>query len=83
MPTMPQVVGLEFGPAQTSLQSAGVLNPAAVGYFGTWPITPLWQKSASAPNTVLSQSIAQGTTVPVNAPVALGVSQPPVAVVYP
>lgn len=36
---MPQVAGLLLEEAQASLEAAAVLNPSALGYFGTWPIT--------------------------------------------
>lgn len=83
MPTMPLVVGQELDSAQATLQAAGVLVPANVGYFGTWPITANWQKSVLPPSTVLSQSIAQGAAVTANAPITLGVSQLPIGVVFP
>lgn len=80
---MPNVVGLEFPAAQLALQAAGVLVPSSIGYFGTYPVSALWQKSASPPSTVLAQSIASGNTVSANAPVTLSLSQYPIAVVYP
>jgi beta-lactam-binding protein with PASTA domain len=83
MPTMPQVVGLEYGTAQASLQAAGVLVPANLGYFGTFPITAKWQKSALPPLTVLTQSVAQGAVVAANTAITLGISQPPMGVVFP
>lgn len=83
MPSMPNVVGLELYTAQANLQVAGVLVPADIGYFGTWPITALWQKSTQPKFTVLSQSVAQGATVLENAPLTLGVAQPRTSVAYP
>lgn len=83
MPTMPNVVGLEYAAAQLALQTAGVLNPNSLGYFSPFPITAKWQRSASPPSTVLSQSIASGNSVAVNAPITLGVAQFPLGVVFP
>ena len=83
MPTMPNVVGLEYATAQAALQKAGVYVPSSIGYFGTFPITALWQKSAQPPLTVLTQSPAANATVAVNAPVTLGVSQFKVGVAFP
>lgn len=83
MPTMPNVVGLEYSAAQLALQNAGVYVPSTVGYFGTFPITAAWQKSAQPPSTVLSQSVASGVMLAANAPIRLGISQPPMGVVFP
>lgn len=83
MPTMPNVVGQELYTAQASLQTAGVLVPTSIGYFGTWPITALWQLSTQPIFTVLTQSVAQGATILANAPVSLGVAQPKIAVAFP
>lgn len=83
MPSMPNVVGLQLGTAQATLQSAGVLVPSAIGYFGTWPITVKWQKSSYPLLTVLSQSVNSGNTVAANAPLSLGVAQVAVSVAYP
>lgn len=83
MPIMPNVVGLPFYTAQASLQAAGVLVPGSVGYFGTWPITPIWRQSSTPIYQVLSQSINAGNTVAANVPITLGVSEPKVAVIFP
>lgn len=83
MPTMPNVAGIGLYAAQASLQSAGVLNPDTLGYYGIWPINVQWQRSASTPGTVLSQSPAQGTPIAVNSTVTLGVAEFPTGVVYP
>jgi hypothetical protein len=39
---MPNIVGLELPAAQLALQTAGVLVPASLGYFGAWPIGVSW-----------------------------------------
>ena len=83
MPVMPNIVGLEYAAAQLALQQAGVLVPAAIGYFSTFPITAVWQKSAQPPSTVVSQSVSQGSQIAANAPITLGLSQFPVGVVFP
>lgn len=57
MPTMPNLLGLEICEAEASLQSAGVLNPNAIGYFGTWPITVLWQAVRLAALILTADSI--------------------------
>lgn len=82
MPTMPNVVGLGLSDAQASLQTAGVLVPSSIGYFGTWPITVVW-KTASPFDVVTAQSPASSTTVTANSAVTLTVSNPTLAVVYP
>lgn len=48
MPTMPTVVGLDLQQAEQTLETAGVLSPAALGYFGSWPITVRWVSRALA-----------------------------------
>ncbi len=80
---MPNLVGLEYPAAQVALQNSGVLVPAALGYFGVWPITVLWQASKAVPSTVLSQSVAVGVTVAANAALKLGLAQFPMAVASP
>jgi len=46
---MPNVVGLELQAAEKALQSAGVLVPSTLGYFGQWPITAKWVSAYTAP----------------------------------
>lgn len=83
MPTMPNVLGLELRAAELSLQQAGVLNLASLGYFGTWPITAKWVKSASPPSTVTAQSPSSGSQIAANAAVTLTMAEFPTGVVYP
>jgi beta-lactam-binding protein with PASTA domain len=80
---MPNVVGLGFQSAQSSLEAAGVLVLDSIGYFGIYPVSALWQRSNQPPFTVLSQSINSGNTILANTPIVLGVSEPPVGVVNP
>lgn len=83
MPTMPNLIGQELSETQLTLQSAGVLNPNSIGYFGIWPITVTWKSSASAKGTVTAQSPGSGATVAVNPTIALTVSSLPIASIYP
>ena len=83
MPTMPNVAGTLLPAAQASLQSAGVLNPNTLGYFGTWPITVKWQPTGGRPGVVTGQTPAQGTTVAANSAVSLNVVEYPTGVAYP
>lgn len=83
MPTMPNLVGLGIPAAQAALQSAGVLVPASIGYFDTWPISVRWSPSANTPGTVTAQSPSNGATVAANAAVALTASEYRLGVVYP
>lgn len=83
MPTMPNLIGLALSGTQAVLQSSGVLNPNAIGYFGTWPITVTWKQSAALKGTVTTQSPASGATVAVNPAIALTVSDLPIGTVYP
>jgi beta-lactam-binding protein with PASTA domain len=83
MPTMPNLVGAELSATQAALQSAGVLNPNSLGYFGTWPITVKWQTSAAPKGTVTAQSPSSGANVGVNPAINLMVSSFPMASAYP
>lgn len=83
MPTMPNVVGLELTEAETSLESAGVLNVAALGYFGAWPITVDWINSQQAPYTITGQTPAANSSVNANSAVTLTAVIVPIGVVYP
>lgn len=81
---MPNVVGLCYEDATTSLINAGVLVPGSIGYFGTWPITITWNKSTAQPvDFVLTQSPAANASVTANSAVTLSVSAPPMSVAYP
>jgi beta-lactam-binding protein with PASTA domain len=82
-PTMPFLVGLELYEAIEVLQAVGIYVPSKIGYFGTFPISVIWQKSTQFPGTVLAQSIPFGQTVTVNFPITLTVSEYPVAVAFP
>jgi len=82
MATKPNVVGLVLADAQTSLQTAGVLVPSSIGYFGTWPITIHW-KTNSPFDVVTAQSPASSTTVTANSAVTRTVNNPKLGVVYP
>lgn len=79
---MPNIVGMELEQAQGTLQSSGVINPNAIGYFGAWPITVQWENGAGK-GIVLSQNPASGTPVAANAPITLTCSSFPIGVVYP
>ena len=83
MPTMPNVVGQELETAQNTLQTAGVLNPLSIGYFGAWPITVTWQTHPPLWGQVLAQSPESGATVIVNQAIALTCASYPMGVVYP
>lgn len=80
---MPNLIGMELSATQAALQDTGVLNLNSIGYFGTWPITVTWQASGANKGTVTAQSPSSGSTVTVNPPVTLTVSDFPVGSVYP
>jgi beta-lactam-binding protein with PASTA domain len=69
--------------AELVLQQSGAINPNALGYFSAYPITFVWVPSSQPPATVLSQIPAQGTTVKVNSPITLTISEFPMAVISP
>lgn len=80
---MPTLVGLEYAAAQLALQVAGIFVPASLGYFGTFPISIRWQRSAMPPSTVLGQAPTAGNYVAPNDPVVLTCAEFPVSVAFP
>ncbi len=79
---MPNVIGQELIPAQNAIQAAGILVPPLLVNIG-WPITILWQKSASAPGIVLAQNPIAGVTVAINGAMSLTCSEYPLGVASP
>jgi beta-lactam-binding protein with PASTA domain len=79
MPTMPNVVGVEYQDALTAMQNAGV-RVLPLGYFQADPVTLTWIKNAAKPSFVTAQSVANGAVIAANSPVNLTVSIPPVSV---
>ena len=81
---MPNLVGVLLQEALQILQWANILVPSSIGYFGTYPITVVWQTSSGTRGFVTGQSIAAGATgVPVNAPITLTVNDFAMGVVFP
>lgn len=81
---VPNMVGEELYAALGMLQTNGVLNPSAIGYFGTYPVTVIWVRSSAAPpGTVLAQSIYHGTNVLQNSLITLTVVEYPISVAFP
>lgn len=76
MPTMPNLVGLNYRAATAVLIEAGVVPndgsvpssanpPATVGYFAPWPVAINWQPGAPA-DMVTAQNPAAGQSVTVS-----------------
>lgn len=84
MPTMPNVIGLDYEAALASLVTAGV-RVLPLGYFQADPVILTWIATAAAkPGFVTAQSPSSGTTgVLANSPVALTVANYAVSVAYP
>ena len=81
MPTMPNVVGLEYEAALTSMVTAGV-RVLPLGYFQIDPVILTWV--AGGPQYVVSaQNPSANATVAANSAVALTVGAPPMSVAYP
>jgi beta-lactam-binding protein with PASTA domain len=80
---MPSLIGLEYPAALLGLQQLGIFVPASLGYFGTFPITIIWARSAQPPGTVLAQVPQPGTYVAANGPVTLTASEFPMGVAFP
>ncbi len=81
MPTMPNVIGLEYEAALASMVTAGV-RVLPLGYFQVDPVTLTWTPG-SPPYVVSAQNPSASATVSANAAVALTVSAPAVSVAYP
>jgi hypothetical protein len=82
--SFPSVVGQYYWVATLMMQQAGVLNPATIGYFGTDPITLVWQKSSFPGGVVLAQVPSAGTVgFKTNSPITLTVSEFAVGASYP
>lgn len=81
MPTMPNVVGLDYYAAQLSLQQAGIFVPP--GYFQPAQITASFVRSAQGGGTVLAQAPASGIQVAAGAPLSLTLAEFPVSVAFP
>ncbi len=86
--TFPNVVGLPYSMAQQALEDSGAVNPAALGYFGVWPITILWTSGSTSgvlmePGIVVEQNPLPFSTIVENAPVLLTVTESPVGVATP
>ena len=79
MPTMPNVVGMEYPAALQALTVAGV-RVVPLGYFQTDPVTITWVKSATNPGIVITQTPASGLTAAANSAVQLTVSNYPMSV---
>jgi len=84
MPTMPNLVGLEYPDALAAMVKAGV-RVLPLGYFQADPVTLTWIKTAAAKSGfVTMQSPASGTAnVIANSAVNLTVSNYVVSVAYP
>lgn len=83
MPTMPNVIGLEYPDALTSLVSSGV-RVLPLGYFQVDPVILAWKPSNTVlPGFVVSQSPSNGSAIAANAAVNLTVSNYPISVAYP
>lgn len=82
-PNMPDVTGVKYPEAQWMLEQTGVLNLKTLGYFTTFPVSAIWEKSASPPSTVLSQYPSTTMYLPVNGPIILTMAEYPFSVVFP
>jgi beta-lactam-binding protein with PASTA domain len=81
--TVPNVVGQQLGQALAMLQSAGVLVPSALGYFGVYPITVVWEAATINRGMVMAQSPPSATMVAPNSPITLTVNDYVPAVIFP
>jgi len=89
-PVMPELVGLNIWEAIEALETAGVYVPAKIGYFGTFPISVMWQPQLPKSPVdlaqdfiVTAQSLAAGLQAQVNQPILLTVYEPATGVAFP
>lgn len=78
---MPNVLGLVYEAALTSMAKAGV-RVLPLGYFQVDPVTLKWI-TGGIPFVVHAQNPSPSATVAANSNVALTVYAPPMAVAYP
>ena len=87
MATMPNLVGLNYRAAITTLIEADIIQndgsvptvdnpPATVGYFDPWPVATIWQKGTPE-GVVAAQSPASGQSVTVTNALSAGWSYTP------
>ena len=79
MPTMPNVVGVEWPDALGFMVQAGV-RVVPLGYFQADPVILTWVKAAAKPGFVTAQLPSSGATIAANSAVLLNVSAYPVSV---
>ena len=82
MPTMPNVLDLEYQAALASMVTAGV-RVLPLGYFQNDPVTLIWAGVTKRPFVVTAQNPSSGATVAANSAVSLTVNSPPLAVASP
>jgi beta-lactam-binding protein with PASTA domain len=79
MPTMPNLIGLQYQNALAAMVAAGV-RVIPLGYFQVDPVTTSWLKAGSQPGYVLAQSVASGQSITPNAPILITVASYPMSV---
>lgn len=79
MPTMPNVVGVEYPEALSIMVAAGV-RVVPLGYFQADPVILIWAKSTAKPGFVTAQAPAAGATLAANGAANLTVAAYPVSV---
>jgi beta-lactam-binding protein with PASTA domain len=82
MPTMPNVVGLEYPAALQAMVTAGV-RVLPFGYFQVDPCVISFSSLAAKPGFVVSQTPSSGATVTANSAVSLVAGQFPMGIAYP
>ena len=83
MPTMPNLIGLQYEAALLAMVTAGV-RVLPLGYFQTDPVSIKWAAGTGAvPGFVTAQTPASGASAAANSNVLLTVAELPVGVVYP
>jgi beta-lactam-binding protein with PASTA domain len=81
MPTMPNVINLEYEDALNAMIVAGI-RVLPFKYFQEDPVSITWIKSNKQGSIVLDQVPTSGSVIPSNAIVNLTVSNYPTGVVY-
>lgn len=78
MPTMPNLIGLNYDAALAAMTAAGVRS-IQLGYFQTDPVTVGWIKGGT-PGVVVAQNPNAGQALALNSPVTITMTSYPMGV---
>jgi hypothetical protein len=79
---MPDIIGMNLQEGLQALEDAGAVDLAALGYFGTFPVTVVWRQGKPADIITDQRPFATQFLAP-NSPITLTVGEYVVAVAFP